>query len=96
MAGDGRRSRSRINFLHALIRPHFIGRSGHQYFALVHHGYALRESEHAIDVMFDNQNRNIGGYIFHKIGYAFALGRGEPRERFVEQENLRFRTQGDA
>ena len=56
----------------------------------------MREAEHAIDVVLDDQNGNIRGDVLDQARDALALGRGESGQRLVEQQYLRFRAERDA
>src|SRR6185437_16661385 len=46
-----------------------------------------RKAEQAVDVVLDNQDRNVGGDILDEVRDALAFRRREPRQRFVEQED---------
>jgi hypothetical protein len=61
--------------LHTPIIAHLLRRAHHQNFALVHHGHAPREPKHAIDIVLDDQHRNVRGHVFHEVGDALAFGR---------------------
>ena len=89
-------ARAGIDFLHAAIAPHLAGRARHQHFALVHHGDAVREPKHAVDIVFDDQHRNIRGYIPDQTRHALAFGGGEAGERLIEQQHLRLGAERDA
>ena len=95
-AGDRRRAGAGIDLLHARVGAHLVGRAGHQHLALVHHGDALREAEHAVDVVLDDQHRDVGGDVLDQVGDALALGRREAGERLVEQQHLRLGAERDA
>ena len=85
-----------VDLLHPAIGAHRVGRAGHQHFALVHHGDGVREAEHAVDVVLDDQHRNIGGDVLDQVRHPFALGGGEARQRLVEQQHLRLGAERDA
>ena len=87
---------SGIDLLHAAVAAHRVGRAGHQHFALVHHGDGLREAEHAIDVVLDDQHRNVRSHVLDQVGHPLALGGGEPRQRLVEQQHLWLGAERDA
>ena len=57
-AGDGRRAGAGVDLLHAPVGAHLVGRARHQHLALVHHRDPLREAEHAVDVVLDDQHRD--------------------------------------
>ena len=57
---------------------------------------ALREAEHAIDVVLDDQYRNVGGDVLDQVGDALAFGGGKAGQRLVEQQHLRFGAERDA
>jgi hypothetical protein len=73
-----------------------VRRARHQHLALVHHGDALREAEHAVDIVLDDQYRDVGGDAPDQVRDAFALRCREPGERFVEQQHVRPGTECDA
>src|SRR5450432_550572 len=85
-----------IDLLHPPVGPHCLGRTGHQHFALVHHRDILRKAEHAIDVVLDDQYRNVGGDVLDQVRYPFALGGGKASQRLVEQQHLRLGTERNA
>ena len=85
-----------IDLLHPAVGAHGIGRAGHQHFALVHHGDGVREAEHAVDVVLDDQHRNIGGDVLDQVRDALALGGGKSGQRLVEQQHLRLGAERDA
>ena len=85
-----------IDLLHPAIGAHGVGRAGHQHFALVHHGDGAGEAEHAVDVVLDDQDRNIGGDVFDEVRDALALGGGKARQRLVQQQHLRLGAERDA
>ncbi len=49
----------------------------------------IGELEHPVDVMLDQQHRQIGRDALDDRANAFALGGGKPRQRFVEQQHTR-------
>ena len=65
-----------IDLLHPAVGAHGLGCAGHQHFALVHHGDGAGEAEHAVDIVLDDQDRNIGGDVFDEVRDALALGGG--------------------
>src|SRR5205807_10130115 len=85
-----------IDLLHAAIGAHGLGRAGHQYFALAHHGDGAGEAEHAVDVMLDDQDRNVGGDVFDEVRHALAFGGGKARQWFIEQDHLRLGAERNA
>ena len=56
----------------------------------------MREAEHAVDVVFDDQDRNIDGDVLDQVRHALALGRRKPRQGLVEQQHLRFGAERNA
>ena len=85
-----------IDLLHAAVGAHGLGRAGHQHLALVHHGDGVREAEHAVDVVLDDQDRNVGGDVLDEVRHALALGGGKARQRLVQQQHLRLGAERDA
>ena len=85
-----------VDFLDAPVGSHRCRRARHQHFALVHHGHSLRKSEHAIDIVLDDQYRNVGGHALDQARHALALGGGKTSQRLVEQQHLRFGAERDA
>ena len=85
-----------IDLLHPAVGAHGVGRAGHQHFALVHHGDGVREAEHAVDVVLDDQDRNVGGDVLDEVRDPLALGGGKARQRLVQQQHLRLGAERDA
>ncbi len=85
-----------IDFLHPPVGPHRVGYPGHQHLALVHHGDGVRKAEHAIDVVLDDQDRNVRCHVLDQAGDALALGGGKTGQRLVEQQQLRLGAERDA
>ena len=54
------------------------------------------EAEHAVDVVLDDQDRNVGGDVFDEVRHPLALGGGKARQRFVQQQHLRLGAERDA
>ena len=85
-----------IDLLHLAVGAHGLGRAGHQHFALVHHGDGVGKAEHAVDVVLDDQDRNVGGDVLDEVRYPLALGGGKARQRLVQQQHLRLGAERDA
>ena len=66
-----------------------LHRAVQQHLAFVHDRHVVGEAEHAVDVVLDQQHRNVGGELLDQRPDALALGRGEARERLVEQQQAR-------
>ena len=62
-AARARRERGRagadVDFLHRAAAARVVGGAVDQHPALVHHRHAIGEREHAIDVVLDQQHRNV-------------------------------------
>ena len=86
---DDGRTRAGVDFLHALVVADLVRRAGHEDLALVHHGDAMRETEHTIDVVLDDQHGDVGGDVLDQVGHALALRRRQSGERLIEQQDLR-------
>jgi hypothetical protein len=56
---------------------------------LIQHRDAVREREHAIDVVLNQQHGVTPGKIADKRADAFAIGIAEPGERLVQQRQVR-------
>ena len=56
--------------------------------ALVQHGDAIGQRQHAVDVVFDQQHRVGVGQLADQRADHFAVGFGEPGQRFVQQQQL--------
>ena len=56
----------------------------------------MREAEHAVDIVFDDQHGNVGRDVLHEVRDALALGGGEAGQRFVQQQHLRLGAERDA
>ena len=42
--------------------------------------------EYAIDIVLDDQDRDVGGDVSDQVGHPLALGGGQPRQRLVQQQ----------
>ncbi len=56
--------------------------------ALMQHGYAVGDRQHAVDVVLDQQHRMGFRQPLDKRRDDDAVGLGQPRERFVEQQQF--------
>src|SRR6266850_182649 len=95
ISGAGRPAIWRPSYSIAPDGTHRVGRARHQHLALVHHGDSLRKTEHAIDVVLDDQYRNVRGHVLDQVRHAFALGGGEASQRLIEQQHLWFGAERD-
>jgi hypothetical protein len=86
---DWRRALAGVHLLNALVGAG-LGRGAiHQDAALIHHCHLMGKAEYAVDVMLDDQHRDVAGDRLHQARNPFALGRRQPRQRFVHQQHLR-------
>ena len=95
-AGDGRRSRAGVHLLYALISTRLFWRTRHQHAALVHYRHALRKPEHTVNVVLDDQHRNIAGDGLDQMRHALSFGCRQAGQRFVHQQHLWSGAQRDA
>jgi hypothetical protein len=91
-----RRSAADIDLLHGAAPARIIGGAVDQHFAFVHHRHAIGEREDAIDIVLDQQDRNIGRDSLDQLRDAFALGGGQPCERLIEEKHARPARQGQS
>jgi hypothetical protein len=85
-----------VDLLHARVAFDLLRRSAKEDLALIHHGDALREAEHAIHVVLHDQHWNPAGDARHQTGDALALRRSKAGQRLVEQKHVRLRAESDA
>jgi hypothetical protein len=85
-----------VDLLHFLVGAHGLGRAGHQHFALVHDRDGVGKAEHAIDIVLDDQHRNVGGDVLDEVRHPLALGGGKACQRLVQQQHLRLGAERDA
>ena len=86
---EHRRARADVDFLHGAAAARVVGGAVDQHPAFVHHRHAVGEREHAIDVVLDQQHRNLLRNALDELAHAFALRRGESGQRLVEQQEPR-------
>ena len=85
-----------VNLLHGAALTGVVRRAVHEHDTFIHHGYAIGQREDAIDVVLDQQDRNVGRDALNELCHAFALGRGQPRQRLIEQQYARCTRQRQA
>ena len=85
-----------VDLLHLAVGAHGVGRAGHQHLALVHHGDGVGEAEHAVDIVLDDQDRNIGGDVLDEVRTRSRSAAAKARQRLVQQQHLRLGAERDA
>jgi len=53
------RAAAGVDGLHARVVAHVGGGAAHQHLALVHYRHALGKPQHTVDVVLDDQHRNV-------------------------------------
>ena len=88
-AATARRAGADIDLLHLGAGARVLDRAVEQHPAFVHDRDVVGELEHPVDVVLDQQHRQVGRDALDDGADALALGRGEPGERLVEQQHAR-------
>ena len=65
-----------IDFLSAGVVADFVGCAAHQDFALIHDRHTLGKAEDSVDVVLDDEDRDVGSDIGNEARYALAFGGG--------------------
>ncbi len=78
-----------VDLLHRLALPRVRGGAVDQHAPVVHHRHAIGQREHPVDVVLDQQHRDVRRDALDQVRDALAFGRREPGERFVEQQHAR-------
>ena len=86
---DMRGAGADVDLAHLRVVARIVDAAVHQHAAFVHHGDDVGDLEHAVDVVLDQQHRDLREMRLHQRGDARALGRRETRERLVEQQDVR-------
>jgi len=87
---------SRINLLHPAVGAHRVGRAGHQHLALVHHGDGAREAKHAVDVVLDDQDRNMAAMFLTRFETRSRSAAARPASGSSSSKHLRLGAARDA
>ena len=85
-----------IDLAHLGVAARLLDRAVDQHLALVHHGDVVGDLEHAIDVVLDEQHRNLAGDGLNQGGNPLPLGHRQAGERLVEQQDARAGAERDA
>ena len=83
---DGRqrmRARTDVDRLHLRRVARIVDAAVNQHLTVVHHRDTVGQRKHPVDVVFDQQHRQVGRNALDQAANAFALGRCQPRQRFV-------------
>ena len=75
--------------MHGAAPTRVVCRAVHEHDAFIHHCYSIGQREDAIDVVLDQQDRNVGRNALDEPCDALALRRSQPRQRLVEQQYAR-------
>src|SRR5690349_16981156 len=84
-----------IDLMNALVRADLVGRALDEHLALYEDGDALREAEHEVHVVLDDENRDLPGQSIQYFEDAVRLERRHPGSRLVEQEHAGLEAQRD-
>ena len=82
-------SRPQVHLLHLPVRPHLVRIALDEHLAVRHRRDALGETEHAIDVVLDDEHAHVLRERADHRNDALALRRRQSRERLVEEQQLR-------
>src|SRR5690349_5579875 len=86
---------AQVDLVHALVRPDLVGGSLDEHLALHQDGDALREAEHQVHVVLDDEDGDVLGKLVEHLEYAMRLERGDPRRRLVEQQHAGLQAERD-
>src|SRR5258706_8670355 len=84
-----------VHVAYALVRRDLVRRAFHQHLSLHQHRDALREAEHEIHVVLDDQHRDLGGELLELLQNLAGIVRGHSRGRLVEQQHLGLEAERD-
>src|SRR5712691_5632373 len=84
-----------INLMHAPVLGDFFRRPLDQHFALHQDGDALREAEHEIHVVLDDEDRDVLGQIVQHLQDAMRFQRWHARGGLVEEQHAGFQAERD-
>ena len=87
--GDVGRAGADIDFLHLRAGAGVLDRAVEQHPAFIHDGDVVGELEHPVDVVLDQQHRQIGRNALDDGADALAFRRGKACERLVQQQDAR-------
>src|SRR6266516_1944951 len=76
-----------IDLMHASVLGELLRRHLDQHCALHQHGDALREAEHEVHVVLDDQDGDVPGQIVEHLEDAVRFDRGDARGRLVEEQH---------
>ena len=89
LGGDRGGAGADIDFLHLGAGARILDRAVDQHPAFVHDRDMVRELKHPVDVVLDQQHRQIRRDALDNGADALALRRGKPGERLVQQQHAR-------
>ena len=81
-------SGAEVGFLHRPARADLLGRSGFEHTAVDHHGKDVRDGEHGVHVVLDEQDGVIANEPAEQLDDANGFLGAHARERLVEQQHL--------
>src|SRR5258708_2667974 len=84
-----------VDFVHALVPGDLLRRPLDQHFALHQNGDALREAEHQIHVVLDDQDRDVLGELVEHLQDAMRFQRRHARGGLVEEQHLGVQSERD-
>ena len=85
--GKRGRAGADIDLAHSGALAGFPNGAVDQHAAFVHHRDPVGKREHPVDIVLDQQHRQLGGDALDQRSDALALGGGEARQRLVEQQD---------
>src|SRR5215813_894209 len=84
-----------IHLVDALVLADLLGRALDQHLALDEHGDALREAEHQVHIVLDDEDRDVARQPVEHLEDAVGLERGNTSGRLVEEQHARPEAQRD-
>src|SRR5205823_7185436 len=94
-SASGMRRLAEVNVAHAPICSNLLGPPLDQDLALHQHGDALREAEHEVHVVLDDQDRDVAGQGGEHLEDAPRVLRRHAGRRLVQQEDFRLEAERD-
>jgi hypothetical protein len=92
---DGCGPRPDIDLLHLRAGAGVLDGAVDEDATLVHDGHGVRDLEDAIDVVLDEEHRQVCRDALDDVADALALGGGQPGKRLIQQQHARPRGEGE-
>ena len=85
-SSDGRRTRTDVNVLNFFACARIVNSPVQENSAFVHNRDVIGQLKNAVNIVFDQQHRQVRRYALDDCADTFTLSSRKPRERFIEQK----------